>query len=331
MIKVLIIPSNLKAEAIVYYRCVQFANFLNDKKYANVKVLTSFNNDKGHIDLSAFYWADVIMTQRFYLDTPFLRPFKEGYRRFKGLKIYETDDLVWDIPYKLIKKEYKKTQDFTEQLIREADIITCTTEYLKQQILKKRQQCRVDVIPNSVDSAMWMWERPENERVKVLYAAGGSHWKEVKFVKKVLKKVKKDYDIETILLSPYFKEKEGEEWDHVYKFVPFKNFPEYMTKLAPDIGLAPIVKKTPFMLSKSEIKFLDFTMAGAASVIENCESYSKVENALKANTVDEYYHAIVKLLDKKVRGKLIKDAKEEVWKKFDIHSNVELWKRAIKR
>lgn len=331
MKKILIIPSGLKSEAIIYYRCVQPAVFLNSNKHANVKFLTSFPNDRGHIDLSAFAWADVIITQRFYSDTPFLSPLREGYRRFKGLKIYETDDLVWDIPYRLVRREYKKTKDFTEQLIAEADIITCTTEYLKEQILKKRQHCRIDVIPNSVDSAMWLWERSENHKVKILYAAAGAHWKEIKFVKKILRKVKKDYDVETILLSPYFKEKEGKEWDHVYQFVPFKNFPEYMTKLAPDIGLAPIVKKTPFMLSKSEIKFLDFTMAGAASVLENCVTYAKVENALKANTVDEYYDSIVKLLDKKVRGKLIKDAQEEVWQKFDIHQNLELWKRAIKR
>ena len=331
MKKVLVIPSNLKASAIVYYRGIQPARFLIDNKHADVKFLTKFNNDKGRIDLSAFAWADILITQRFYYDTPFLRPLREGYRRFKGLKIYETDDLVWDIPYKLIRKEYKKTKDFTEQLIQEADVITCTTEYLKQQILKKRQQCRVDVIPNSVDSAMWMWERPCYTRTRVIYAAGGTHWKEIKFVKKVLKKVKKDYDIETILLSPYHKEKEGGVWDHVYNFVPFKNFPKYMMGLAPDIGLAPIVQKTPFMLSKSEVKFLDFTMAGAASVVENCETYSKVENALKANTVDEYYEAIVKLLDIDYRDKLIKDAKEEIWKKFDIHENVKLWKKAIRK
>lgn len=251
MKNILFIPSNLKSEAIVYYRCIQPATFLNNNKYANVKVLTSFRNDKGWIDYSPFEWADVIVTQRFYSDNDFLKLLRKGYERFNGFKVYDTDDLVWDIPYKRIRKEYKKTKDFTDKIINEADVITCPTEYLKEQIIKKRRnRCRVDVIPNSVDNAMWDFDRPNHKKPVILYAAGGTHWKEIKFIKKVLKKIKEHYDVETILLSPYFKEKEDEIWNHVYDFVPFKNFPEFMMSLSPDIGIAPIVKKTPFMLSK---------------------------------------------------------------------------------
>jgi len=330
MKKVLIIPSNIKAEAILYYRATQPATFLNANKYADVKFLTKFPNDKGRIDLSAFAWADTIITQRFYSDNDFLKFLRKGYDLFKGKKIYETDDLVWSVPYKPIRKEYEKTKDFTEKLIQEADIITCTTEYLKQEILKKRQRCRVDVIPNSVDNGMWLWERPHYSRTRILYAAGGTHWKEVTFIKKIIKQIKKKHDVETILLSPYFKEKEGKIWDHVYSFVPFKNFPEFMTHIAPDIGLAPIVDKTSFNLSKSNIKYLDFSMAGAASVLEDCACFDNVDSAIKVNGIKEWVAGIEKLLDKKVRDKLLKDAKEEIWRKFDIHKTVSLWRTAIR-
>lgn len=332
MKKVLLIPSNLKAEAIVYYRGTQPARFLVDSGGANVRILTSFKNNFGTIDLSPFAWADTIITQRFYYNNDFYKPLVEGYKLFKGTKIYETDDLVWDIPFKPIRKEYNKTRDFTDKLIQEADVITCTTEYLKQQILKRRQRCRVDVIPNSVDMYMWLFDRQPHDKIRILYSAGGTHWKEIKFIKKVLKQIKKKHNnIETILLSPYYLENKDKLWDKVYNFVPFKNYAEFMTFLSPDIGLAPIIQKTPFNLSKSEIKFIDLTMGGAVSVIENCETYSSVENALKANSIDEYIVAIEKLLDKNTREELLKKAKDEVYEKFNIQKNVGLWKKAINR
>ena len=333
MKNVLIVCSGLRAHAVLYYRAISPATFLNANKYANVKFLTSFPNNYGRINLLAFSWADTIITQRFYHNGPFLAPLREGYKRFKGLKIYETDDLVWDVPFKPIRKAYNETKDFTEQLIREADIITCTTEYLKQQILKKRQRCRVDVIPNSVDNGMWLWERPYYSRIRILYAASGTHYKEVKFIKKILRPLRKKYGtkIETILLSPYFKEKKDKIWDHVYQFVPFKNFPEFMTGLAPDIGLAPIVDKTPFNLSKSSLKFLDFTMSGAASIVEDCACFDDVDSPIKATGIKEWRDAIEKLLDKKTRDKYIKEANKEISKKFLIHDNVDLWKNALKK
>lgn len=331
MKNILFIPSNLESRAIVYYRCIQPARYLNTHKSANCKILTKFQNDKGYIDLSPFKWADIIVMQRFYDKNNFLRPLQEGYKRFEGKKIYELDDLVWKIPYRKIRREYNKTKKFTKQLIKEADVITCTTDYLKEQVLKKRPDARVDVVPNSVDSAMWLHRRPDYDKIRILYAGGGTHWNEVKFIKKVLKRIRQKYDVETILLSPYLKEREGDIWHRVYGFVPFKNFPKYMRGLAPDIMLAPVIKKRAFDMSKSEIKFLDATMAGAASVLEDCPVYDKVESAIKVNGVNNWVEAIEELLDNKKREKLIKKAKDEVWARFDIHTNFRLWREAFRQ
>lgn len=330
MKKVLFIPSCLRSEAIIYYRCIQPATFLNANKYANVKVLTKFPNNYGQIDLSAFDWADIIITQRFYADNPFLKFLKMGYDLFKGFKIYETDDLVWDIPYKLVREDYNKTKDFTEKLINDADRIICTTDYLKGQFIKKFDKKDIRVIPNSIDRAMWEWDRQPHDKVRIIYAAGGTHWKELQFIKKVLKIVRKNNEVETMLLSPYTNEKEDDVWDHVYPYVPFKDFPKYLTSLSPDIGLAPIVDKTPFMFSKSNIKFLDFTMAGAVSILEDCETYANVSSAIKVRGKDNWVKAIIELLDKKKREDLWQRANKETWQKFDIHHNVELWKQSIR-
>lgn len=331
MLKVLWIPSNLKAEAICYYRTIQPATFLNLNKCSDNRVLINFKNDHGMIDLSPFQWADVIVTQRFYEYNDFYRMLMKGYELFKGRKIYDADDLVWNIPYRPIRHAYKKTKDFTDKIINEADVITCPSEYLKQQFLKRRPDAKIEVIPNSIDFSMWQNIRPENKtgKVRILYAAGGTHWKEIKFIKEIIKRVKKTHDVETILLSPYFKEKEGDIWNHVYNFVPFKNFPEYMQGLHPDICLAPIYDKNHFMLSKSNIKFLDYTMAGAASILEDCACYSDAENAIKVNKIEDWVSAIIKLLDKDIREDLQKKAYDEVYQKFNISTKHRNWKDVI--
>jgi len=329
--KVLIIPSNLDAKAIVWLRCVLPAKYADPNQF-QVRILTKFPNNNGTIDLSMFEWADCVVMQRFYEDNEFLRCLRKGYDLFEGVKLYESDDMVWDIPFKQIRAAYDKTKDFTERIIKEADAITCTTKYFANQFKEKFGKKKVFVIPNALNRMNWDFPRQEHDKVRVIYMAGGTHWKEVEFIKDIFNQVKKTHDIETYLLSPYYKEKEGEGFDHVYGFVPYENYAQFIRGISPDISVAPLVEKTPFNFSKSEIKFIDGTLGGAVSVLEDCETYDNVSNdaCVKAKTKKEWVNGIIKLCDKKTREDIFKLANKEVNKKYIIQSTIRLWEKAFK-
>lgn len=334
MKKILFIPSSLKSKAIMWLRCILPAKYLNNNGY-KCKMLTKFyKTDQGIRYSAPFNWADVIVTGRFYHQGEWLKYFKKGYEQYNGKMIYDTDDLCWDIPFDKLQKEYDKSKDFTEKLMNEADAITCTNDYLKDQIKNKVEDSNVAVIPNSIDLKIWAGEREKHDKVRIMYTCGGTHNDEIEFLRDVLSEIKEKYGdkVETYLVSPYYKEKKKEVWDNVSDWIKFKKFATKIKKMSPDIGLAPLRKDNDYNLSKSSIKYITYSMAGAASVLEDCAVYNNLDNALLANSKEEWVDAISELVENdKKRNKMIKKAKREVKNKFDINNNGKLWASVIEK
>jgi len=149
----------------------------------------------------------------------------------------------------------------------------------------------------------------------------------VKLIEPALKQLKKDGDV-FIKLWSY-------DMDGVYKvpFVPFDSFYVVLSQLDAYIGLAPLTT-LPFNKSKSNLKFLEYSYQGIATVASDFGPYAGTiedgETGLLVRDNRDWYNAIRNLIDDEAEhDRLVKNAKKFVENHYDIRENYKLWKQAI--
>jgi glycosyltransferase involved in cell wall biosynthesis len=120
--------------------------------------------------------------------------------------------------------------------------------------------------------------------------------------------------------------------------VSFKCYFDRIMQLRPYIGLAPLFD-CKFNDSKSNLKWLEYTMAGAATIATKMPPYKHINNNETGLLVDPldsegWYKAIKSLIeDRDLRDSLVKNSKKEV---FEHHSwqsqgKKKIWLDAFRR
>lgn len=100
-----------------------------------------------------------------------------------------------------------------------------------------------------------------------------------------------------------------------------------------DIGLAPL-QDNDFNLSKSQIKWLQYSSLSVPTIASNVGPYQEIEDGVtglkvkaKGSQHDRWVKALEKLIfDKEYRIQLGKNAYKYVKEKYDMDKNCELWK-----
>lgn len=232
-------------------------------------------------------------------------------KRTKTPIFYELDDLLFDIPkWNYASEYYGKYRPCIEQILREVDGITVSTEYLKNRL--SPYNSNISVIPNHLPMFLW-GERPlsvplhrvKREKVRIVWAGSENHFAN----KRLLQKDIRGGDFGNDLMSFIRKTTNTYDW-HILGGCPselsdLKNngityhgwrnifgYPMYIRGLEPDIFIAPL-EDNEFNRCKSDLKLLEACAVGAAGVYSNVEPYK--EASLLADTDEQMISMIEQL------------------------------------
>ena len=246
-----------------------------------------------------------------------------------GTKIvYEIDDMLWKLEDSNPAKGKINVKTCLD-LMRMADLVTTTTEYLKKEIQKKTK-VPVVVIPNSVLSL----EVPKvrNDKVRVGYAGFATHYKDLDFILDVILDLQKTRDFEFVTMGI------GKE-DHIdgnkisnplikkdflscqekisrvksYSFVEPAKPLEFISKLNDanfDIGLCPL-GDSDFNRCKSAVKFYEYAILGVATLASKVEAYEECDCTAKPERFSDWRSKLANLVDNSLEMKSVAHKQEQ--------------------
>lgn len=217
---------------------------------------------------------------------------------------------------------------------KKSDLVTCTTDILKQEFVKFAPN--VAVLPNMVDPDFWP-TLPSflKSEIRIGWQGGFSHYEDLYEIVPVIKNVLAKHDNVKFVyfgdqrFRKLFKDcdqnkLEWQDWVH-YETYPYK-----MTLLNLDIGICPLANNK-FNWTKTAIKWMEYSMLGAATIASNIEPYKSVikhgETGLLCSSNEEWETALDELIrDANKRTRMAKLAFVNVMEEHNINKHITLWR-----
>jgi glycosyltransferase involved in cell wall biosynthesis len=272
-------------------------------------------------DTALDYRADIIVTQRYAIGSEQQAERLTRHARATGATlVYDLDDDLLNIPVSHPDAgELRPKAGVVRQLVRHADQVWVSTDCLKRRLAALRTD--VIVVPNGLDDRLWCSGPPPARQdrfgpVRILYMGTATHDSDFAIVAPALERLKRDFawQVEITIVGvtaapslPDWVQRMGVSANGAQSYPGFVN---WITGMPPwDIGLVPLAE-TPFNLSKSTIKTLDYAALGLAVVASDMPVYrgSLADGAggrLVANHPDAWYRALSELVrDPKLRERL---------------------------
>ena len=233
--------------------------------------------------------------------------------------LLELDDMLFDIPsWNYASDYYNQHRKSIEQIMREVDGMTVSTEFLKREYSKFCN--KIEVIPNHLPKFLWgeaiaqhTLDKPG--KVKIVWAGSDNHAANAKLTSKGIK----GGDFGTVLMDFIRKTVNDYDW-HILGGCPqelndLKNngityhgwrsifeYPLFLRGLQPDIFIAPL-QDIPFNAAKSNLKLLEACAVGASGVYSDVEPYRGT--MMSAKTDEEMVGMIGALAaDRDLRGRV---------------------------
>jgi len=296
--KLRVIYMNLGEGGCQFYRVVQPVKWLKRLEGSPIHVETS---DYMRVGMAIGDDFDVIVAPRPSSQSAMiLRDIIETGR----LVVYETDDLLTDLPDFNPAKMLIHLNEWHYSLIRKCHGCIVSTEELGQQLMAKD---KTFVVHNGIDPEVWRMKAPEQDvqNVRVLWAGSDTHEDDLKLVvEPILRLIKKYPKKLTFVFLGYLPEafkalgyREGKyiplvkpEYAKNIQFAPgcpVAQWPAHLAQANCHIAIAPLVKH-PFNESKSEIKVLEAWALGLPIVASDCAPYRRaithrIDGALVTN------------------------------------------------
>lgn len=264
-----------------YYRIIKPSQFT---KGHDVDVIGIKLNKKG--ETAEQRWSRIFQKYDIFWTTYFHDPQEASnifYHRdkFKKKVVVDVDDNFLDIdpthPLYDTFKPTKKNRAFTSTILSFADVITCSTEPLKQRIAEHLKKVhginkKIIVIPNMNDLKDWNYKPVKKDKNKIVigYTGSNSHFKDLEMVFPAIAKVMDKYknvhfevmgsltEDDAIKLFAQFSESARNRCDLLPPTWTFKDYPKTIAEQKWDIGIAPLIDSA-FTRSKSPIKFFEYS------------------------------------------------------------------------
>lgn len=161
------------------------------------------------------------------------------------------------------------------------DAVTVTTQALFDVVSEFTKS--VYLLPNYLDDAIWkikpLPQDKHEEKVKIIYIAGQSHYPDLELIKPALLNISKKYGskVEFIFYGvehPIVKMLNNAV--HIpSKTYDYKDFAEDVNNFDAAIGISPLVNNQ-FNDSKSALKFFEYSAIGLAGVFSNVTTYNQI-------------------------------------------------------
>lgn len=312
----------------------------------------------GEIPEQLKQWPHTVVFSRIYSRDPM--PLLREFKRLGKKVVYELDDDLWavaeDNPAVAIRDEKKRQY---ELLIKEADAITTTNDYLANKI--KKINNNVYICPNAIDYDIYLPRRKDNETLIIGYSGASSHYADLIPATEALIDLQAKYKFKVCwqgLTTPplesemYFYQKvnilgvqpekktffdNALKWYELVKqldyfHIPFhfpELFPEVLKRCNFDIGICPVLD-TEFNKSKSCIKYYEYASVGTPTLASDCAPYNREVSYRCKNTKEDWYKKLEKLItDADFREKLAQDQYKWVRENRSIRKIVDKWEEAL--
>lgn len=257
-------------------------------------------------------------------------------RNETGLKIVTDFDDMLEVTKDNPHYKDHKVVDAVEILsafAKHVDGITTTNEFLAERLRKINPN--IYIVPNYMDLEYWDLPIQKNEtgKIRIGYVGSVTHLLDLGIVVPTIKKILNKYpNVELVMVGDarwkdYF---EGYKNVECMLGVPFDNYASRLNGLQIDIGIAPL-RDTEFNHCKSPIKWMENTIAGAATVASPTVYDTVIkhgENGLIANNEEEWFKYLCQLIeDEELRHKLQKNAYFDVINNFSLEKNIKEWEK----
>jgi hypothetical protein len=240
-----------------------------------------------------------------------------------------------------VKRGLEKMNTAIDAFAKQADLITCSTEFLKQEYLKLNKN--VVVLPNYIDPFYFPAPlKNETDIVRIGITGSVAMTSDIEVLKPIIEKYQNDPRVRLVLLSlpatgnnEVYKQLYSEEyafWSGVnVEWHPFSKVDEYyeiLNSLKLDFVIIPRAD-TYFNRCKSNLKFLENSMLEIPTIAQSFPTKDSpyeydpedAKHLLLAETQDQWVDQIEWLIrDKDKRRAMGAEAKVYVEAKYDINS-----------
>jgi len=207
-----------------------------------------------------------------------------------------------------------------------ADWVTVSTEPLRNAVLPLNGNVRV--LPNYIIPSEWKFKRKKHSKIRIGWVWSPTHIPDMHIVEGALKKIQAKYGdkIEIVIFGSTI-----DIWKDIKTTniagVTYDKYPKVFTEAGIDISIAPL-DDNEFNKAKSNIKWLESTLAGAAFIGSNVYPYECSVKDRKTGYLAKNESQWVKYLswlieNEERRKEMVENAKKEVIEKY---TNAKAWR-----
>ncbi|MCK9371046.1 hypothetical protein M0R04_14135 [Candidatus Dojkabacteria bacterium] len=272
--------------------------------------------------------------------------------------VYDNDDTYQDyngfkfsefMNEEKVKKGLGKLDKNSNDFIKEADLVTCSTEFLKKEYEKINPN--VIVLPNAVDPFYYPTPlRNDMDIVRIGITGSVGITNDVEVLKPIIEHYQNDPRVRLVLLSlppegdnEIYKKLYSEEyafWNKIniewHSFVSYDKYYEYLNNLKLDMIIVPRFDSY-FNRCKSNLKFLENSMLEIPTIGQSFSTGDSpyevnprdAEHLLLATDTASWIEQIEKLINnKELRLEMGKKAHDYVVENYSIEKLAHLWREA---
>jgi len=246
-------------------------------------------------------------------------------------------------------RNLKRLNAITDKFIKNADLVTTTTETLAKEYRESNDN--VVVLPNYVYPDDW--EEPlrnEGDKVRIAISGSAAYSSDFEVIKDYIKELDERGDVQFVLFGMGSKgeRKDNPETEKIfedeYKFwdtlknkehapwIPIRDYMDTLNKLRLDIMLIPR-KENHFNKCKSNLKFLESAMCEIPVVASSFTDgpYEELDGEIGIKLKGDWKETVDELIkDKNKRRAIGKKAREYVLKNYDIKDHAHKWEQVYK-
>lgn len=294
-------------------------------------------SEKAHFETCN--WADILIIGR--NDRPEYYAQWGAFREFFNIPIVlDTDDNIHHVPttnpgYQGYGPNSEAQQWNIKAMTDTFDAITVSTDELKDFYIK--QHPRIYALPNSLDVKEWeknLYRRKKHKDIRMTFMCSGTHAEGFGIIQKAVYDIlKKHKNVTFYYQDMYWRlfEKAPKSIQKQLKRITWIQLEKWPTKMQGygfDIGLAPL-RDNYFNRGKSNLRYLEYSMAGMASVCSPVTPYLCITDGVDgilAKESEEWYNAMDKLIiDENYRRKIADNAHQRIYKDYNMYTNAKLW------
>lgn len=265
--------------------------------------------------------------------------------------VYDNDDTYKNFTglEKHLTRRLEYVDKWTDAFIKNADLVTCSTEFLAEEYRKLNKN--VVVLPNCVEPSDWpeVPQRNTNGKVRIGIVGSVAANQDYEPIQDILPKLCQRDDVEIVLfglppktnpkITRMYK-KEFEFWDKLkiewQTFVNVQDYIETLDNLKLDLMLIPR-HDDYFNRCKSNLKFLEASMLEIPVIAQGFPdgkspyqvNFSDTSYMTVINNNSKWEEEIERLIkDKDLRLNMGKLAKSYVLDNYNINTKIELWESA---